>query len=49
MNQANREKIEKEVIFYIYSSGFADGNSQQIDLKTGFENFYRLLKENFNG
>lgn len=41
----DREKIEKEVIFYIYSSGFTDGYSQKIDLKTGFEKFYQSLKE----
>ena len=35
----------KHMVFEIYSAGFAAGYSQEIDIKTAYEKYWKFLKE----
>lgn len=44
----NEEQL-KEALFEIYSAGFEAGMSQNIDIRTAYNEFWNVLKSNMKG
>ena len=47
MTNQEEDKL-KEILFEIYSAGYVDGHDGLVDIKTGYEKWFNIMRKNLN-